>query len=116
VNKHLRAVLGEAAGTDMPPEATSNVQPAEDAFQPGQPSETVEMLASAWESGAEMDVVNQLLYTPISYTDMVALFLRLGPESIRLGTLLDELKEAGPQGTAATETDPVNRVLGQPTP
>lgn len=108
-------VLGETGGTDMPPEATSGVQPAEQQFQPGEPSETVEMLASAWESGAQMDVVNQLLYTPISYTDMVALFMRLGPQAVRLATLLDEMKEAGPTGDA-TGDDSVNRVLGQPTP
>jgi len=116
VNKHLKAVLGEDAGTNMAPEATSGVQRAEQPeFQSNEPSETVEMLASAWESGAQMDVVNQLLYTPISYTDMVALFLRLGPQSIRLATLLDEMKEAGPTGDA-TGDDAVNRVLGQPTP
>lgn len=108
--------MGEDGGTNIPPEATSNVQSAENAFKPGQPSEVVEMLASAWESGAQMDVVNQLLYTPISYTDMAALFQRLGPQSIRLATLLDEMKQAGPTGDAASEEDPLNRVLGQPTP
>ena len=58
-------------------------------------SQTVQHLVSAWQSGSQMDVANELMYTPVSYVDFVQMLYRIGEEEgVQLGTLLDQLADA----------------------
>jgi len=112
VNPFLRRVLGEDAGeppmednSPVPPRPEEELppEPADDAAaaaeQPisGENAPTVpaEELAQMWQSGQQMDVATELMFTPASYADLVDLCFIIGhDEGRKLGHMLDELADS----------------------
>jgi hypothetical protein len=128
-NPMLRYLLGEAddlqttaeappprvdAGDAPPAENPTPVVPADD--EDGVDGNTVvNDLASAWESGSQMDVANRLMYTPISYSDFVKVLYMIGQDgATELGRLLDELAAGAENGEQ--DVSPLVRQAAGPEP
>ena len=69
--------------------------PPEAAAGEDQPTIPAQELARMWQSGQQMDVATELMFTPASYADFVDLCFVIGQaEGRKLGHMLDELADS----------------------
>lgn len=139
VSNGVRAILGERANAERPPEpdknttpppvptsaprattpaasppATATPEPEAEGDQPLHSEGDVAGLVSAWASGSHMAVAQHVLAGLNSYRDFVSLIYQVGQEgALELASLMDELSSGSPDEDEGASLPPSRQPEGE---